>query len=101
MRNLAIGFALAVVAFIIYTIVARRSAKLAAARKRYFDACDHLDITHPEGEQFLEFLHRGSTDKKYDEAYYDQAIIELHRRVTTPRSVSRDRRSIETIEPSV
>lgn len=99
MRDMAIGFVLVVIAMIIYTIVARRGKKLQSAKKRFFDACERLDVTHPEGEQFLEFLDARHEGKR-DIAFYDDAVKELHARVCTPRSISRDRRSIESIDPT-
>lgn len=99
MRNYAIGFVLVVVGFFIYSAVSRGSQKVADARHAFFAECDRLDITHLEGEQFLQYVRTQRQDKKQNEDFYADALRELQRRVTQPRSISRDRRSIETIEP--
>lgn len=101
MRNLFIGFIVIIAAIVIYGIVARRALQVSEARQKYFTACDKFDITHPEGEHFLEFLDQSlpGAQKKRNEIYYVAATNELRRRITVPRSVSRDRRPIESIIP--
>ena len=100
MRNLALGFLLVVIAAIFYTVVAKRAKRVTAARDAFFTECDRLDITHPEGEQFMEYLESKSSEKpKRNIEFYGYALNELKKRVTTPRSISRDRRAIELIEP--
>lgn len=99
MRTLALACLLLIGAYLLYRIVARRARSVRNAEITYFSAAAELDITRGEAEQFLDFLAHQQPATKRTKEFFDSAAHELKRRVHTPRSQSRDRRPIETIEP--
>lgn len=99
MRILAIGFLVLVAAYVLYRFVAHRDGRVREAQTLYFRTAGELDITRGEAEQFLDFLVSQSSDSKRTKEFFETATHELKRRVTIPRSRSRDRRPIETIAP--
>lgn len=97
---LAIGFLVLLCAYVLYRFVARRDRRVREAQATYFGTAGELDVTRGEAEQFLDFLAGQSPDTKRTKEFFEAATHELKRRVIIPRSRSRDRRPIETIEPN-
>lgn len=91
---------LAIIVVFAFSMSSNKTRRELELRHSYYRLAHALDITKYEADSFVDDLSKQRAIEKSAELYRT-AINELRARVTVPRSLSGDHRTLITIEPKV